>query len=193
MFTEEQIKAIIQENERLRKENDALSGKVASLEQSLYWLRKKMFGRMSEKNLPLDPNQLSLFTQQEMSPDEKSELEEEARKAEEEMTRTIKVKDKPVRKPLDTSLLPVKEINLYPEGTTTEDGGLKDDFVEIGTEETLRLERIPEKVYIVKTIRHKVIRKSELKGKASGRKAYPYQSASFGTCGQMYGRSIRTH
>ena len=63
MFTEEQIKAIIQENERLRKENDALSGKVASLEQSLYWLRKKMFGRMSEKNLPLDPNQLSLFTQ----------------------------------------------------------------------------------------------------------------------------------
>ena len=165
MFTEEQIKAIIQENERLRKENDALSGKMASLEQSLYWLRKKMFGRMSEKNLPLDPNQLSLFTQQEMSPDEKAGLEEEARKAEEEMTRTIKVKDKPVRKPLDTSLLPVKEINLYPEGTTTEDGGLKDDFVEIGTEETLRLERIPEKVYIVKTIRHKVIRKSELKEK----------------------------
>ena len=65
MFTEEQIKAIIQENERLRKENDVLSGKVASLEQSLYWLRKKMFGRMSEKNLPLDPNQLSLFTQPE--------------------------------------------------------------------------------------------------------------------------------
>lgn len=165
MFTEEQIKAIIQENERLRKENDALSGKVASLEQSLYWLRKKMFGRMSEKNLPLDPNQLSLFTQQEMSSDEKAGLEEEARKAEEEMTRTVKVKEKPVRKPLDTSLLPVKEINLYPEGTTTEEGELKDDFVEIGTEETMRLERIPEKVYIVKTIRHKVIRKSELKEK----------------------------
>lgn len=166
MFTEKQINAIIQENERLRKENDALSGKVASLEQSLYWLRKKMFGRMSEKNLPLDPNQLSLFTQQEISPNEKAGLEEEARnKAEEEMTRTIKVKDKPVRKPLNTSLLPVKEINLYPEGTTTEDGGLKDDFVEIGTEETLRLKRIPEKVYIVKTIRHKVIRKSELKEK----------------------------
>lgn len=150
---------------RLRKENDALSGKVASLEQSLYWLRKKMFGRMSEKNLPLDPNQLSLFTGQEMSPDEKAELEEEVRKAEEGMTIAIRAREKPVRKPLDTSLLPVEEINLYPEGTTGEDGGLKDDFVEIGTEETLRLERIPEKVYIVKTIRHKVIRKSELKEK----------------------------
>ncbi len=63
------------------------------------------------------------------------------------------------------SLLPVKEINLYPEGTITEDGKLKDDFVEIETEETLRLERIPEKVYIVKTISHNVIRKSELKEK----------------------------
>ena len=38
MFTEEQIKAIIQENERLRKENDVLSGKVASLEQSFIGL-----------------------------------------------------------------------------------------------------------------------------------------------------------
>ena len=193
MFTEEQIKAIIQENERLRKENDALSGKVASLEQSLYWLRKKMFGRMSEKNLPLDPNQLSLFTQQEMSPDEKAELEEEARKAEEEMTRTVKVKEKPVRKPLDTSLLPVKEINLYPEGTTTEDGELKDDFVEIGTEETLRLERIPEKVYIVKTIRHKVIRKSELKEKHPEERHIlisPLPLAPVGKC--MAGASVLT-
>ena len=193
MFTEEQIKAIIQENERLRKENDALSGKVASLEQSLYWLRKKMFGRMSEKNLPLDPNQLSLFTQQEMSPDEKAGLGEEARKAEEEMTRTVKVKEKPVRKPLDTSLLPVKEINLYPEGTTTEDGELKDDFVEIGTEETLRLERIPEKVYIVKTIRHKVIRKSELKEKHPEERHIlisPLPLAPVGKC--MAGASVLT-
>ena len=117
MFTEEQIKAIIQENERLRKENDALSGKVESLEQSLYWLRKKMFGRMSEKSLPLAPNQLSLFTQQEMSSDEKAGLEEEVRKTEEEMTRTVKVRAKPVRKSLDTSLLPVDEISLYPENT----------------------------------------------------------------------------
>lgn len=74
-----------------------------------------MFGRIGEKNLPLHLNQLSLFTEQEMSPDEKVELEEEVRKAEEEMTKTIKAMEKPVHKPLDTSLLPVEEINLYPE------------------------------------------------------------------------------
>ena len=165
MFMEEQIKKLMEENERLRKENDALSGKVASLEQTLYWLRKKMFGRMSEKNLPLDPNQLSLFTEQEMSSTEKAEVEEEALKAEEDMTRSIKVREKPARKPLDTSSLPVEEINLYPEGTTEENGTLKDDFVEIGKEESMHLERIPARVYIVKTIRHKVIRKSEIKEK----------------------------
>lgn len=57
---------------------------------------------------------MSLFTEQEMSPDKKAELEEEVRKAEEEMTKTIKVREKPIHKPLDTSLLPVEEINLYP-------------------------------------------------------------------------------
>ena len=122
-------------------------------------------------------------------PDEKAGLEEETRKAEEEMTRTIKVKDKPVRKPLDTSLLPVKEINLYPEGTA---GGLKDDFVEIGTEETLRLERIPEKSLYSKDYPPQGNKKIRTQGKAPGREAYPYQSASFGSCGQMYSRSIRT-
>src|SRR3712207_7469014 len=69
-----------------------------------------------------------------------------------------------IRRPPRSTLFPYTTL-FRSEGTTTEDGELKEDFVEIGTEETLRLERIPEKVYIVKTIRHKVIRKSELKEK----------------------------
>ena len=39
-------------------EIERLKSKVASLEDQLYWLRKKMFGKMSEKNLPLDPDAL---------------------------------------------------------------------------------------------------------------------------------------
>ena len=162
MLTEEQGKALLEEIEKLRQDKAALISRVSSLEQSLYWLRKKVFGRMSEKSLPLDPNQLFLFSKEEMSSMEISRLEEEVRKSEEEITRTIKVKEKPVRKSLDTSSLPVEVVDLYPEGTTDEEGRLKDEFIEIGKEESSRLERVPAKVYILKTVRHKVISKSDM-------------------------------
>lgn len=162
MLTEEQEKALLEEIDKLRQDKAALISRVASLEQSLYWLRKKVFGRMSEKNLPLDPNQLFLFSKEEMSSMEISRMEDEVRKSDEEITRTIKVKEKPSRKPLDTSSLPVEVVDLYPEGTTDGEGRLKDDFIEIGKEESSRLERVPAKVYILKTVRHKVIRKSDM-------------------------------
>ena len=152
----------MEEIDKLRQDKAALISRVASLEQSLYWLRKKVFGRMSEKNLPLDPNQLFLFSKEEMSSMEISRMEDEVRKSDEEITRTIKVKEKPSRKPLDTSSLPVEVVDLYPEGTTDGEGRLKDDFIEIGKEESSRLERVPAKVYILKTVRHKVIRKSDM-------------------------------
>lgn len=59
---------------------------------------KKVFDRMNEKSLPLDPNQLFLFSKEEMSSMKISRLEEEVCKSEEAITRTIKVKEKPVRK-----------------------------------------------------------------------------------------------
>ena len=75
-----------------------LISRGSSLEQSLYWLRTKIFDRMNEKSLPLDPNQLFLFSKEEMSSMKISRLEEEVCKSEEAITRTIKVKEKPVRK-----------------------------------------------------------------------------------------------
>lgn len=162
MLTEEQEKALLEELEQLRHDKAALISRVASLEQSLYWLRKKVFGRMSEKNLPLDPGQLLLFSKEEMSSMETSRMEEEVRKSDEETTRTIKVRKKPTRKPLDTSSLAVEVVDLYPEGTMDGEGRLKDDFIEIGKEESSRLERVPAKVYILKTVRHKVISKSDM-------------------------------
>ena len=53
---------------------------------------------MNEKSLPLDPNQLFLFSKEEMSSMKIYRLEEEVCKSEEAITRTIKVKEKPVRK-----------------------------------------------------------------------------------------------
>lgn len=49
MLTEEQEKALLEEIDKLRQDKAALISRVVSLEQSLYWLRKKVFGRMSEK------------------------------------------------------------------------------------------------------------------------------------------------
>ena len=94
MLTEEQEKALLEEIEKLRQDKAALISRVSSLEQSLYWLRKKVFGRMSEKSLPLDPNQLFLFSKEEMSSMEISRMEEEVRKSEEENHQNYKSQGK---------------------------------------------------------------------------------------------------
>lgn len=100
-----------------------LINRVASLEQSLYWLRKKVLGRINEKSFPLGPNQLLLFLKEEMSSMEIFRIEEEVRKNEEEITQNIKVKEKLVHNSLGISSLLVEVINLYPEVTTDAEAG----------------------------------------------------------------------
>lgn len=100
-----------------------LINRVASLEQSLYWLRKKVLGRINEKSFPLGPNQLLLFLKEEMSSMEIFRIEEEVRKNEEEITKNIKVKEKLVHNFLGISSLLVEVINLYPEVTTDAEAG----------------------------------------------------------------------
>lgn len=77
----------MEEIEILRHDKAMLINRVASLEQSLYWLRKKVLGRINEKSFPLGPNQL-LFLKEEMSSMEIFRIEEEVRKNEEEITKT---------------------------------------------------------------------------------------------------------
>ena len=113
----------MEEIEILRHDKAMLINRVASLEQSLYWLRKKVLGRINEKSFPLGPNQLLLFLKEEMSSMEIIRIEEEVRKNEEEITKNIKVKEKLVRNSLGISSLPVEVINLYPEVTTDAEAG----------------------------------------------------------------------
>ena len=86
----------------------ALESEVASLKDQLYWLRKKVFGQMSEKNLPVDPMQLNLFETEPLSEEERNELEQAIEEQEQTITKTITV-SKPARKPIDTTKLPVEE------------------------------------------------------------------------------------
>lgn len=59
------MQALIEENkklaaqvEKLISEKVELENTVSSLKSMMDWFRKKLFGKMSEKNLPLDPSVL---------------------------------------------------------------------------------------------------------------------------------------
>lgn len=186
MTVEEQLISALAEVERLRKavvgkdaeisHKDALlslkdaeisqkNAEIKKLSDTLLWLRRKVFGKMSEKNLPLDPDQLLLFEQEHLTDEERARLDKEVEAAEQQMTKTITVKVKPSRRDLDTTGLPTEVIDIYPDGTTDENGKLKDEYVEIGTDESSRLEHIAAKTYIKKTIIHKVMLKSDSNNK----------------------------
>ena len=134
-YLRKRVSCLEKEKASLEKEKASLEKEKASLEkektqllQQLEYWKKRFFGRMSEKkHLPLDPNQLSLFSAEElaqMSPEEKRELEAEAGKQEEVITKTVTVKKQPRRRPLDTTGLMVVEKHLYPEGSTDAEGNL---------------------------------------------------------------------
>ena len=186
MTVEEQLISALAEVERLRKavvgkdaeisHKDALlslkdaeisqkNAEIKKLSDTLLWLRRKVFGKMSEKNLPLDPDQLLLFEQEHLTDEERARLDKEVEAAEQQMTKTITVKVKPSRRDLDTTGLPTEVIDIYPDGTTDENGNLKDEYVEIGTDESSRLEHIAAKTYIKKTVIHKVMLKSDSNNK----------------------------
>ena len=186
MTVEEQLISALAEVERLRKavvgkdaeisHKDALlslkdaeisqkNTEIKKLSDTLLWLRRKVFGKMSEKNLPLDPDQLLLFEQEHLTDEERARLDKEVEAAEQQMTKTITVKVKPSRRDLDTTGLPTEVIDIYPDGTTDENGNLKDEYVEIGTDESSRLEHIAAKTYIKKTVIHKVMLKSDSNNK----------------------------
>lgn len=186
MTVEEQLISALAEVERLRKavvgkdaeisHKDALlslkdaeisqkNAEIKKLSDTLLWPRRKVFGKMSEKNLPLDPDQLLLFEQEHLTDEERARLDKEVEAAEQQMTKTITVKVKPSRRDLDTTGLPTEVIDIYPDGTTDENGKLKDEHVEIGTDESSRLEHIAAKTYIKKTVIHKVMLKSDSNNK----------------------------
>lgn len=163
------------ESNEIRKHNADLKSlqadlvcKLNDLQRQVDYWRQRFFGRSSEKkHLPLDPDALqpSLFGDEELSqltPEQKQEIEDKAEKEDTATARRIKPKEKAARRSLDTTGLPVEETHLYPEGTTDADGRLKDGYVEIGTSDCERLERIPGKTYISRVVRHKVIPRQEM-------------------------------
>lgn len=85
---------------RLQKESlekdkkiEQMQATIDNLQNMMTWFRKKMFGSMSEKNLPLDPCVLepTLFDMS-LSEDEQSALDAEVKRKEDQNAKVIEVK-----------------------------------------------------------------------------------------------------
>lgn len=149
-------KIIAEKDKSIAEKERAIAQKedqILRLENELLWLRKKVFGRMSEKRLSLDPSALdepTLFGD-EMSPEERARLNAEAAKELDVADKSIRVAEheRKARKPIDTSKLEVKEVHVYPEGLNME------DYSELAPEVSDKLVLVPSRMYVERTVRHK--------------------------------------
>ena len=118
MTAEERIRQLEREKAELEKKVSDLDRKVIAKDHRIAYLEQQLYGRRSEKHLPVNPDalQLSLF-QNEIDPQEQKRLDAEAAKdaAAREKLIHIKEHERKVRKAIDTARLPVKEEHLYPD------------------------------------------------------------------------------
>lgn len=143
---------------QLEETNCKLNGSISKLESELAWLRKKVFGKMSERFISADPDarQLDIFGEQ-LSDKEREELEKAAQQDKELVTRTITVnKPRTTRKDISLENLRVEETVIDPEGINF------DEYVCIGSEQTNKLAYKPAEFYVKRTIRRKFALKNQL-------------------------------
>ncbi|TAJ03990.1 IS66 family transposase [Marinilabiliaceae bacterium JC017] len=184
MTGEEEIflQQILEERDRLFRENSKLKGQVDSLEsfeaektslkeqisekdhvicklkQQVEMLLRKIWGKSSERYIQPDPLQRRLdFEGLELLPEEK----EQAGAAKEEIEQykkkrvIAKTRKRPVRKPLPENL-PREEHHIYPENIDPE------NWVELQPEITEVLEKDPARYYVRRIIRHKYALKNQV-------------------------------
>ena len=161
-----EIQRLREENARLagevkalRTEKDEMQAVINDLRSMMAWFRKKIFGSMSEKNLPFDPNVLepTLFDQS-LPEEEQAKLDAEVKAMEEQNAKLIEVKahKREVRKPVFSNL-PMEETHIYPDGVQD-----NPDYVEIGVENTDTVAIQPAKMYVKRIVRHKFVLRSQL-------------------------------
>ncbi|MCU4166725.1 IS66 family transposase [Carboxylicivirga caseinilyticus] len=176
------LQQILEERDRLFRENSKLRGQVAGyenfeaekaslnaqisekdqvidkLKQQVETLQRKIWGKSSERFINPDPLQRRLdFDGLELLPEEK-ELAVTAKKEIDQFKKkpsTEKTKKKPVRKPLPENL-PREDHHIYPENIDTE------NCVELQPEITEILEKEPARFYVRRIIRHKYALKNQV-------------------------------
>jgi transposase len=161
---------LVAEREKLQAKQEEMQQVIDDLRSMMAWFRKKLFYKMSEKNLPLDPNVLepTLFDQS-LSEEEQARLDAEVKAMEEQNAKAIEVKahKRDVRRPVLSGGLPIEETHIYPEGVQD-----NPEYVEIGVENTDTVAIQPAKMYIKRIVRHKFVLRSELQIEDPDRQAF---------------------
>ena len=139
--------------------------KILDLEKQVAFLRRRIWGKSSERFIKEDPQQRRLdFEGLDLLPEEKEQAEAAREEVEAFRERRVKerVRRKPVRKPLSEDLPRVEE-HLYPEEKAGATGG----WTELEPEVTEVLEHEPGKCYVRRIIRHKYVRVDKTEGDTS--------------------------
>lgn len=147
-----------EKNLYLEKKLTAVEEEKAELLSQLLWLRKKIWGRMSERYIPEDPNQRRFdFEGLDMLEEEKELAAEAAKEAAAYITvnKKVRITPKPIRKELFEGLR-TEDTTIEPEGID------KENWVRIGEEVTRTLEFKPGEIYVKRIIRPKYALKKAL-------------------------------
>jgi transposase len=161
-FEQERVsyqKQLSEKEQRISEQDGVIKdkeGQIISLQQQVEYLKRKIWGKSSERFIQEDAQLRILdFDGLELLEEEKT-LAKSA-KEEIEAYRTRRVVEKPVahpvRKPLPESL-PREDVHLYPEGMDAQTIDLT-KWVELPSEITEVLEREPAKMFVRRIIRHK--------------------------------------
>lgn len=151
---------IINKKEALLEKKEA---RIAQLEKQVDYLKRQLYGGKSERYINPDPQarQLELFEGVDLLPGEKeaaAKAEKEIRSGKEARARRMeKAKKTAVRKTLPENLERKIE-HVYPEGYNPEEWDLLDGKEPLYTEVLIKE---PAKFYVLRTYRHKAIRKTD--------------------------------
>lgn len=134
--------------------------RIVSLESTVAYLKRRIWGKSSERFVNEDPRQRRFdFDGLDLLPEEQElaeKAEEEIQNFRERRTRE-RLKEKPVRKPLPDTLPRIEE-HVYP---TSDDFTNPGDWTELEPEVTEVLEYKPGKCYVRRIVRHKYVLKNK--------------------------------
>lgn len=154
--------------DRMLADKDAIIEKkdirISQLEKHIHYLQRQMWGGKSERFIKPDSEERWLdFEGFDMLPGEieaAKEAEKDIKKEKEARKKRMeKSTNRPVRKRLPDNLKRVVK-DIYPEGYNEEDWVLLDESTPLYTEELIK---VPAEFYVLRTVRHKAMRKSDHK------------------------------